>query len=255
MKPYILTPAAGKRLIGKALVVHPVVSSVLKTGTLVIVAGTTNGYVAEEILASIGQEQEFSGKKFFRGVTLPPCRPTTDTGRLTDESKFPGDVIITNGVWKRGQTIFDVVDDLKKGDLILKGANALDLFRKRAAILIGHPKAGTIGVALQAVMGRRVELILPVGIEKRIDGDLDIIAQQLNTPSAKGPRFFPVPGRVFTEIDAIKLLTGAETQIIAGGGVCGAEGSCWLGVSGTEEQMKDAKALIEMINSEPPFEL
>ncbi len=255
MKPYILTPAAGKRLIGKALVAHPVVSSVLKTGTIVIVAGTTNSYVAEEILTSIGQEQGFNGRRFFRGVTLPPSRHTTDTGRLPDESKFPGDVIITNGIWQKGQTIFDVIDDLKKGDLILKGANALDLFHKRAAILIGHPKAGTIGVALQAVVGRRVQLILPVGIEKRIDGDLDIIAQKLNAPSAKGPRFFPVPGQVFTEIDAIKLLTGAKAEIIATGGVSGAEGSCWLGVSGTEVQMVVVKSLIKMINSEPPFDL
>ena len=33
----------------------------------------------------------------------------------------------------------------------------------RAAVYIGDPKAGTIGVALQAAVGRRVRLILPVG--------------------------------------------------------------------------------------------
>jgi hypothetical protein len=254
MKSYIITPAAGKRLIGKALVVHPDVSTVLKTGTLVIVAGTTNGYVAEEILASIGQERGFNKKRFFRGVTLPPSRPTTDAGRLPEESQFPGDVIITNGVWQKGQTIFDVIDDLKKGDIILKGANALDLLHKRAAILIGHPKAGTIGAALQAVVGRRVQLILPAGIEKRIDGNLDMIAQNMNSASAKGPRFLPVPGRVFTEIDAIEILTGAKAEIIAGGGIGGAEGCAWLAVSGTEDQMNDADSLIKMIRSEPPFE-
>ena len=254
MKPYILTPAAGKRLIGKALAVHPVVSSVLKTGTLVIVAGTTNGYVAEEILGSVGQAQGFTRRRFFRGVTLPPSLPTTHTGRLPDESEFPGDVILSNGIRQKGKTIFDVVDDLKEGDLILKGANALDLFHKRAAILIGHPKAGTIGVALQAILGRRVQLILPVGLEKRMDGDFDLIAQKMNAPSAKGPRFLPVPGKVFTEIDAIALLTGAKAEIIASGGVCGAEGCVWLAVSGTEEQMKDAESLIKMIVSEPPFE-
>lgn len=255
MKSYVLTPAAGKRLIGKALAAHPVVSSVLKAGTLVIVAGTTNSYVAEEVLASIGQEKEFSGRRFFRGVTLPRFRPTTNAGRLPDESKFPGDVIIKNGIWQKGRTIYDVADDLKKGDLILKGANALDLFHKRAAILIGDPKAGSAGVALQAVSGRRVQLIIPVGLEKRIDGDLDKIAQKINAPSATGPRFLPVPGQVFTEIEAIKLLTGAEAEIVAGGGVCGAEGSVWLVISGTEKQMKDADSIIEMIISEPSFEL
>ena len=54
MKQVILTPAMGKRLIGVALVEHPAVKRVLAGGTLVIVAGTTNGYVAEEILRSLG---------------------------------------------------------------------------------------------------------------------------------------------------------------------------------------------------------
>jgi hypothetical protein len=253
MKQYVLTPAAGKRLIGKALISHPVVSSVLKTGTLVIVAGTTNGYVAEEILVSIGQAQGFSRRRFFRGITLPPYRPTTDTGLLPEESEFPGDVVITNGIRQKGKTIFDVVDDLKEGDLILKGANALDLIHKRAAVLIEHPQAGTIGAALPAVVGRRVHLILPIGLEKRIDGDLDHLARELNAPSTKGPRFFPVPGQVFTEIDAIALLTGAKADLIAGGGVCGAEGSVRLAVNGTKEQISATDSLIKMIIAEPPF--
>jgi hypothetical protein len=255
MKQYILTPAAGKRLIAKALVSYPAVSDVLKKGTVVIIAGTTNGYVAQELLASLGHAQGFSPRKFFRGITLPPHRPASDTGRLPDESEFPGDVVITNGVWQKGKTIFDVVDDLKEGDLILKGANALDLERKRAAILIGHPKAGTIGVALQAVVGRRVRLILPVGLEKRINGDLNIIADKLNTPAAKGPRLFPVPGEVFTEIDAVASLTGATAELVASGGVCGAEGSIWLAVTGTADQMNAADSVIKMIVAEPPFQL
>jgi len=255
VKQYVLTPAAGKRLIGKALVSHPVISSVLKTGTLVIIAGTTNGYVAEEILASIGQGQGFSRRRFFRGITFPPQRPTKETGLSPEENEFPGDVVIVKGIRQKDKTIFDVVDDLKEGDVILKGANALDLRHQRAAILIGHPKAGTIGAALQAVVGRRVHLILPVGLEKRIDGDLDAVARQLNAPPAKGPRFFPVPGQVFTEIDAIALLTGAEAVLTAGGGVCGAEGSIWLTVNGTDQQICDADALIKTIISEPPFTL
>jgi hypothetical protein len=64
MKQFIITPAAGKRLIAKALIKHPAVKSALKNGTLVIVAGTTNGYVAEEILMSIGQAAGFFGNAF-----------------------------------------------------------------------------------------------------------------------------------------------------------------------------------------------
>jgi hypothetical protein len=164
-------------------------------------------------------------------------------------------VVITKNVWQKGKTIFDVIDDLKEGDVILKGANALDLHRKQAAILIGHPKAGTIGVALQAVVGRRVKLIIPVGLEKRVCGDLYALAEKVNIPGAKGFRLLPVPGQVFTEIEAISLLTGATAEIMAAGGVCGAEGSCWLAISGTSEQEEAAEKLLTSIASEPPLSL
>ena len=253
MKQFIITPAAGKRLIAKAMVEHPAIQNALKAGTIVIIAGTTNGYIAEELLASMGMTEDFSRKRFFRGITMPPTKPTTETGRLPDESEFPGDVTIEKGIWKKGKTIFDVADDLKKGDVILKGANALDLSSKRAAILIGHPKAGTIGAALPAVLGRRVQLILPIGLEKRITADLDELAKKMNDPEAKGARLLPVPGQVITELDAIAMLTGASAELVAGGGVCGAEGCVWLGVSGTTEQMESATELIRTINKEPLF--
>ena len=255
MKQFVITTACGKRLIGRAVAALPIVLEVLKSGTLVIIAGTTNGYVAEEVLGLIGQAEDFVRKRFFRGITLPPSQPTTKTGRLPDESSFPGDVVIINGIWHRGKTIFDVVDDLKRGDVIMKGANALDVPRKRAAILIGHPKAGTIGVAMQAVIGRRVRLILPVGLEKRVFGDLDTLAECLNQPDAHGPCLLHVPGQVITEIDAITLLTGANAGLVAGGGVCGAEGSVRLAVSGEIKQMEDVKTILKKFSKEPGFEL
>ena len=255
MHQFVITPAAGKRLIGKALASHPAIVAALKSRTVVIVAGTTNGYVAEEVLVSIGQAEGFSLRRFFRGITLPPSRSMTESGRLPDESEFPGDVVIVNGLWQKGKTIFDVVDDLKEGDIVLKGANALDLLRGQAAIYIGHPKAGTIGVTLQAVVGRRVRLILPVGLEKRILGDLMDLAARLNTPGAHGPRLLPVPGEVFTELDAIALLTGATAELVASGGVCGAEGSSWLAVDGSAEQLQAAEKLLKSVASESAFEL
>ena len=123
----VLTVAAGKRLIARAVAAHPATQAALRTGTIVIIAGTTNGYFAEEVLALTGQSKGFSRRRFFRGITLPPYMPATETGRLPDETGFPGDVVIVKGEWRQGKTIFDVVDDLKEGDVILKGANSLDL--------------------------------------------------------------------------------------------------------------------------------
>ena len=255
MKQFIITPSAGKRLIAKALAADDSVLNGLKFGTVVIVAGTTNGYVAEELLKIIGVSDSFPKKRFFRGITLSPEQTVTSEGRLFDESEFLGDVVITHNVWQKGKTIFDVVDDLKEGDIIIKGANAVDLQRKQAALLIGHPKAGTIGVALQAVVGRRVKLIIAAGLEKRVSEDLCCLAEKVNIPGAGGYRLLPIPGQVFTEIEAIRLLTGTTAEIMAGGGVCGAEGSCRLAISGTKAQEDAAQKLLTSIVAEPLFSL
>jgi hypothetical protein len=253
MKQFIITPATGKRLIAKAMLKHPAITAARKKGTLVIIAGTTNGYIAEEMLAKIDKKASFSRNRFFRGIVLPPGGPKTKGGRLADQSGFPGDVVIQNGVWQRGKTIFDVVDDLKEGDVILKGANALDLENKKAAILIADSQSGTIGAALRVVVGRRVRLIIPVGLEKRVSGNLDEVIALMNEPGSEGPRLMPAPGEVFTEIDAINLLTGAKASLVSAGGVCGAEGSVWLAVTGKLSQEKAAESLIKSIAPEPAF--
>jgi hypothetical protein len=184
---------------------------------------------------------------------MPPTKTVTAEGRLADESKFLGDVVITKGVWQKGKTIADVVDSLQEGDVILKGANALDLTRRQAGILIGHPKAGTIGLALPAIVGRRVKLIIPVGLEKRVNGDLNTLAEKLNTPGASGYRLLPVSGEVFTELDALRALTAANVELIAAGGVCGAEGACWIAVTGEEEQEDFAEQIIASLADEPAY--
>jgi hypothetical protein len=253
MRQYVITPAAGKRLIAKAMTVYAPIKTALRSGVLVIIAGTTNGYIAEEVLSSIEQVDGFSRQRFFRGVSVPPKGGLRKSQQLPDENEFPGDVVIVKGDWQKGKTIFDVIDDLEEGDVILKGANALDMQRRQAAILIAHPKAGTIGVALQAMAGRRVRLILPVGLEKRIHGDLQQMALKINAPGNKGPRLFPVMGEVFTELEAVASLTGAQAEVMAAGGIAGAEGCVWLAVDGDAAQLDAADKLLKVIGSEPEF--
>ena len=253
MFQFMLTPAAGKRLIGKAMTVHPAIKSALKNGTIVIVGGTTNGYVAEEILGSIDQMSNFSRKRFFRGITLPPDYKTTTQGRLPDESGFKGDVVIKNGILQQNKTIEEVADSLSENDVILKGANALDITRKEAAILVGNPAGGTIFYALKAAVGRRARLIIPVGLEKRITGNLYELAAKINAPGSKGLRLLPAPGEVFTEIEAISLLANVNAELVAAGGISGAEGSVWLAVAGSYEAEQKAEVVLQSVAGEAGF--
>ncbi|MFA5675873.1 MAG: hypothetical protein WDA65_05040 [Christensenellales bacterium] len=254
IKQYLITPAAGKRLIAKSILYKEQIKQALKTGTVVIIAGTTNAYVAEETLDYIGQ-RDYSRSGFVRGITLPPSYKLTEAGRLPDEGGFAGDVVIINGKWEKGLDIFAVADSLKKGDVIIKGANAINMLSKQAGILIGHPKGGTIMAALRAVAGRRVSLYLPVGVEKRIPGDITEIANKLNLENAAGLRLLPVYGEIITELEAINIISGADAELVSAGGVCGAEGSCWIAVSGSERQIEKAKSVIEPLLNEPAYKL
>lgn len=244
MEQFCITTSMGKRIIGKGMAAHPDIRRVLETGTLVIIAGTTNGYVAEEVLKGMGQAEEFSRLGFRRGISVAP-------GARVPAADFSGDVVITDGRWQPGKTIFDMTDDLQEGDVVLKGANAFDA-RGYPAVQIFDPRGGTIMAALAAVIGRRVRLIMPVGLEKRVLEPVNDLAGFCNAPGSTGLRLFPVPGKIFTELDAIRLLTGAEVRLIAGGGIYGAEGASWLGVSGSGEQVQAVAMLLKSVADELP---
>ena len=247
MKQYCITTAMGKRLIGLGMALHPAVKKVLQSGRLVIIAGTTNGYVAEEILRSTHQEEGFSREGFRRGVTIAP-------GATLKKTEFAGDVMLKDGEWQKGKTIFDVSEEIEEGDLILKGANAFDA-RGKAAIQIGSPVAGTVTEAIKAHYGRRAQIIIPVGLEKRVLEDCDTLAKLCNAPGAQGPRLLPVPGTIFTELHAIEILSGAKASLIAGGGVYGAEGAYWIGVQGDDNQISPFGEIIKKLQSEPKCEV
>jgi len=250
-RQFIITPEAGKRLIAKAFVYIPEILRALKNQTIVVVAGTTNGYIAEELLKHIEQSDGFKRDHFFRGITLPPRYSSENTGKPGSEAEFPGDVIIEKGVWLKGKTIFDVSKDLNKGDIVIKGANAVDVINRKAAVLIGHSEGGTLIAALSAVIGKRAVLYIPVGLEKRVPGNLDQIAERINSPNASGPRLFPISGNIVTELDAIRIITGASAEIIAAGGICGAEGCYYVAVSGSEDQVENAESIIKSAYNAP----
>ena len=94
---------------------------------------------------------------------------------------------------------------------------------------------------------------MPVGLEKRVEDPIADLARFLNDPDSSGPRMLPLPGEVVTELDAIEFLTGADAALIAGGGVCGAEGALWVAVSGDEQDEAAADELISSLAGEGPW--
>lgn len=229
-RQYRLTPAQGKRLIALALAQDAEVLEAAQNHKVLIVGGTTNACMAQELLKALG-EKEFDGRHFFRGAVNGSAIPE-------EWGKFEGDVFIEKGRWLRGQSIEDVIDGLTEGDLIFKGANAVHIASRECGVLAGNPTSGTIGDIYRAAVGRRVRVIAPVGVEKRVEEPISVLYRLCGSNGAQGLRLAPSPGEAYTELDAIAALSGARAHLIAAGGILGCEGCAFFQCEGTEEQLE-----------------
>ena len=242
-KTVVLTVSESKRLIGKGVANMECVRSALKDGMVVIGTGSTNGYVLEEILG-----RRIDKTSYRSGLTFP----TKGTARSRLSPTIP-DVILRAGTQVEGMTRFEASNHMKEGDVFIKGANALDYKSKMAGILIGGGSSGTIGSAIGNIVGKRIELILPVGLEKSVYGDIVEISRALSGEGTRGPTLMPVFGTIVTEIEALEILTGVRAMQVAAGGVGGAEGSISLLLEGTAEQIERTEELLDGIYGEPPW--
>jgi hypothetical protein len=118
-------------------------------------------------------------------------------------------------------------------------------------------------------VARKVHFVIPVGLEKLVAGDLVETSlktrepmESLPAPSDKSTNAFPgytipslwlLTGEIVTELEAIKILTGATAFQCSAGGISGAEGGVWLVFRGTPDQVKKALELVKSIQGEPPY--
>jgi hypothetical protein len=240
----VLTVAESKRLIAKAVAQMEIVQKAKRDGILVVAGGTTNGYLAEELLG------EKIDKRVFRvGVTAP---------ENPDRQDGPGPQGRKDLVYRKGQIVEGVdrlglVPEMGRGDVFIKGANALDYRNKIAGILIRNPTGGTIGGSLGRIYGSRVSLIIPVGLEKVIYQDINELARKTMEQNYEGPSLYPVTGIIVTEIEALKMLSGVDAELLSAGGIAGAEGAVYLYLEGDEATVRKAKEVVQSVRGEPRF--
>ena len=71
-------------------------------------------------------------------ITWEPVENTTGKSQIIE-----GDVVLVDGVWLKGKTIFDVADDLKAGDVILKANVSGSVFPQLQAKDTAGPRRKT----------------------------------------------------------------------------------------------------------------
>jgi len=242
----VLTPAESKKLIAKGVARLPFVREALAGSMVAIAKGTTNSYIVEEITG-----RSIEKKKYITGLRLP----AKDAGTWVPKERL-ADVVLKAGRPLEGVAAIEAVAQMQRGDVFIKGANALDYRNRIAGIYIGHPTGGTIGAVYGTIIARGIRLVIPVGLEKLIAGDLAQASTKLAAAtyeSGAKTGLFPVTGEIVTEIEALQVLYGVEAVQIGAGGVGGAEGSVHLLISGEPAAVRRAMEDIEKIQGEPPF--
>lgn len=241
-----LNPSESKRLIAKGVVALPNVKKALKDHTIVLAGGTTNGFIAEELLGI-----HFEKTSYYTIGIIASGKPC-----LSREQDRIAPYVITKGKPRESDFHWkSYLTQLQPGDIFIKGGNAVD-HTGLTAVLASNDTGGTIGAAWGPVMQRGIELIVPIGLEKLIPDVREAVEFMAGkvTDEAIGDKtgLMPMPGAtVVTEITALNVLYNVYAKCIAAGGIDGSEGSVTLVMEGDKKDVEKALEAITSIKGEP----
>ena len=243
---FTLTPSESKRLIGKGVAALPEIQHAQKNGYLLVGRGSTNAYILEELLGKKIKKEGYTAGQVIKGVLcVLGAEERTKPVTFHKGESLP----VEPGA---------VLDKLGAGDILLKGANAID-GEGNVGVIMASPVGGTMGQFYMAMKARGLEIIYPVGLEKMIPS-VEAAAQFGGTVTlgktigARAGMACVADGRVFTELDAIETLFGVYAVHFASGGWGGAEGCVTLVVEGADAKVNKCVKFIEQkIKGEPPL--
>jgi hypothetical protein len=244
---FTLIPSESRRLIAKAVIQMEEVKKARRKAYIILNGGTTNGYVAQELLG----ERDLDPRKFTAGTSTHRLLCVTDPG-----SRLPIPVVLYKG--KRcPKTPAEALKDFHLETVIIKGANAVDPEGNVGVITSGFD-GGSFGSTVGTVTSQGLTYIFPVGLEKMVAS----VREAASWTGAKtldyslGADFGmycipPVRTKVVTEIESLKILADVEAKHIASGGIGESAGAVVLIVRGETKNVKKAISLIESIKGEP----
>lgn len=247
---FTLTPAEGKRLIGKAVANMPIIQDAIKEGTIIIATSTTSAYVLEEL-----QGIKINDKGLFTAgvVTSEGCGVTNPEVRYDHHVIKEGKIATM-----KTHELKNILAKMGPKDVFIKGANAIDPFGA-AGILLGGSGGGTIGTAWGYITANGVTTIIVAGLEKLVPVSLTDVVPRYGRKKLDMSLGWPcgmmvIQGTIFTEIEAFKELFGVEAIPISGGGIHGAEGCKIFMIEGEEEAVSSAFEMVKNIKGEPNLE-
>lgn len=223
-----LTVEEGKYIIALGICQHPLFKKAISEGKVLLKGGSTVSRIAE----------------IKTGKPLRICGRITQRGTVTSliESSDPHCIMMLQDKWKEIDKDIGLQSQrLRKNDLVICGANAFDS-QGNAVSMVGSMGGGSVGQALISWYTEGVPILIPVGIEKMIPGNLDEViirsgrkGKDLSWGMSVG--LLPLRGEVVTEIEAIKYLANVECHAIGAGGIGEAQGGATLEIWGDDSEV------------------
>lgn len=256
-----LTPAESKKLLAKAIVEMDLIKRAREKGLIVIHPSSTTLFLIEELIGKRPGGIWVCGLVVPKGLCISreyqmEYEETGIFGRMSsqqgahDMTQNPLAWVLDKGVFQTGIPLSSLLNKMGKGDVYVKGSNAIDP-KWKAGVLYGSIGAGTIGRVIAASRRKGFTILLPIGLEKLIPTPIIHAAKvtSLKVDSAMGipVGLIPVSGKVVTEIEGIDILSGAKAVVVAAGGLGGAEGALTLVIQGPEEKVERALQIVREV--------
>jgi len=243
---FTLTPAESRRLIAKGVVAMEEVKVAQQKAYIILAGGTTNGFIAQELLQEKIEPQRFTAGTNVCGLL---CVTNPD-----DRHPFP--LIFEKGKLVK-KDFKAALEDFSIHTVFIKGANAIDPMGNVGIITSGWD-GGTVGNSLGTMTSTGLRYIVPVGLEKLIPSVPEAVAAVGAKTfdyslGANFGMFIFTNANVVTEIRALKILADVEAKMVAAGGIGGSEGSVVLVAEGSPGAVRKAISIVESIKGEKPI--
>jgi len=245
---FTLKSAESRRLIAKAVAAMEEVKQAKEKAYIILAGGTTNGFVAQEILGDMEIKPHLATVGTSTDGVL--CITKPDSRKPFPNVLYKGEPI--------DKSLEEVFQDFHLETVVIKGANAVDTEGNVGVITSGFD-GGTVPKIIGTVTSQGLTYITPVGLEKLVPSVKEaakvVGARRLDHSLGADFGMFCITNSiVVTEIEALKILFGVKATHVASGGIGGNEGAVVLAVEGSAEELEKTINFIESeVKGEPPI--
>lgn len=178
---FTLTSAESRRLIAKAVVAMPEFKKAWESAYLLLAGGTTNAFIAQELLGRDGIEPGRCTVGISTDGLL--CVTNPDSRKSFPNVFYKGE--------KSDKTLVEALADFHAETVVIKGANAVDMNGYVGIITSGFD-GGTVPRIIGPVTSKGLKFITPVGLEKLVPS-VQASAKRSAVPPISTSRWEPIP--------------------------------------------------------------